>query len=33
MADSFVTDLCERVRDRASGGGALRIRGGGTKEL
>ncbi len=33
MAESFVSELCERVRDRAASGKALRIRGGGTKDF
>jgi glycolate oxidase FAD binding subunit len=33
MADAFVSELCERIRARASTGGALRIRGGGTKDF
>ncbi|HEX3097758.1 MAG TPA: glycolate oxidase subunit GlcE [Usitatibacter sp.] len=33
MAEDFVSGLCERIRARASAGGALRIRGGGTKDF
>jgi glycolate oxidase FAD binding subunit len=33
MAEAFVSELCERIRARASTGGALRIRGGGTKDF
>ena len=33
MADDFIAGLCERVRDHAARGAALRIRGGGTKDF
>ena len=33
MAEAFVSELCERIRARAATGGALRIRGGGTKDF
>ncbi len=33
MDEAFVAQLCERVRDHAEGGRALRIRGGGTKDF
>ena len=33
MAEAFVSELCERIRARAPAGGALRIRGGGTKDF
>jgi len=33
MAETFLTELCERVRDAAAHGKALRIRGGGTKDF
>ena len=33
MADDFITDLCERVKDHAARKAPLRIRGGGTKDF
>jgi len=33
MAEPFVAELCERIRDCAAGGRKLRIRGGGTKDF
>jgi glycolate oxidase FAD binding subunit len=33
MAESFVSELCERIRAHASGKAAIRIRGGGTKDF
>ena len=33
MAETFITDLCERVREAGSRKAALRVRGGGTKDF
>ena len=33
MAEAFIEETCERVRDHAARKAALRIRGGGTKDF